>query len=808
MLQDLRFALRQLIKSPGFTLIAIGTLGLGIGANTSMFSVLNTLMLKPLPYADSASLSSIYRATAQNPDGGVSPADFLDLQGEAARYGEVAGYISATTTLSEPGRPAEMAAGLRVTANFFSTLGTPPQLGRDFRRGEDARGNDRIVILSQRSWQNRFGGRADIIGRTVRVDGEPHEIVGVLPAAFNDWRHLGSIDLFRPLGFDQEQLADRRATTLRVIGRRSPTLSRAEADGVIVNFGARLATDFPDAHAGSSWHTVSLNDKVIGANGATMVSMLVGLSGLVLLIACSNLANFLLARTMARAREFAVRSAMGATRLQLLRPLIAESLLLALAGGVCAVLVARWAGDYLAMRSTGDNGERVLFALDWHVLGWALGASLATVLAFGLAPALFAMRLDLNGTLKSGARGTTGGRGHQRFRHALIVGQFALAMVLLAGAALFIRGLDTLNQRRSGWESEQLVGGTILLPAGAYPDADRITAFHRLTLARLQSLPGVASASIASFTPFFEWPDTRRYLVEGRDLPERGHEPAAVVNSVSPRYFETVGTHVLAGRAFDERDRLSSPRVFILSQSMAKGLFGVEDPIGRRLAQAGAQPPQWSEIVGVVADVKSVVPDESPVTYQLYQSIAQEPRARGEIAVRAAGGVAPATLVAGIRAVMTNLDPDLPVRKLQPADAIIDRANYQLRVLRDMLSAFAVLGLALASLGVYGVIARTMGQRTGEFAIRLALGASASNIIRMVLGSGVKLAAIGSVIGLLGALGVSRLLGAAWPGMQFDNAPVMAGATAFLVTIALVACYLPARHASRISAVDALRSDE
>ena len=590
-----------------------------------------------------------------------------------------------------------------------------------------------------------------------------------------------------------------------MIGRRSAPLSAAEADGFIVNFGSRLAADFPDVNAGSTWRSVALNAAVIGANGATMIAMLVGLSGFVLLIACSNLANFLLARTMARAREFAVRSALGATRVQLLRPLIAESLLLAFAGGVCAVFVARWAGDYLAMRSTGDNGEQVLFALDWRVLGWALGASLATVVAFGLGPALFAMRLDLNGTLKSGARGTTGGRGHQRFRHTLIIGQFALAMVLLAGAALFIRGLDTMNQRRAGWDSAPLVGGTILLPTAAYPDPDRITAFHRLAIGRLQSLPGVASVSLSSFTPFFEWPDTRKYLVEGRDLPERGHEPSAVVNSVSPRYFDTVGTRVIAGRVFDERDRLSSPKVFVISQSMARALFGDAAPLGRRVAQAGRPSVDWGEIVGVVADVKSVVADAAVVTYQVYQPLAQEPRARAEIAVRAAGGVAPASLVAGIRAAITSLDPDLPIRKLQPADAIIERANYQLRVLRDMLSAFAVLGLALASLGVYGVIARTMRQRTSEFAIRLALGAGVRDITRMVLGSGVKLAVAGCAVGVIGAFGVSRLLSAAWPGMQFDNVPVMTAATAFLIAVALVACYLPARKASRISAVEALR---
>lgn len=803
-LKDLRFALRQLIKSPGFTLLAIITLGLGIGANTSMFSVLNTVMLKPLPYADSAQLDRFYRTTAQNPEGGISAADFLDLQREMYGYGTIAAYTPSDTSLSEPGQPAEMAQAIRITSNFFSTLGTQPQLGRDFRPSEDLHGNDRVLIISQRCWQNRFGGRTDIIGRTIRVDGEPHEIVGVLPAAFNDWRHLGWVDLFRPLGLDKEKSADRHATILRLIGRRSGKLSRAGSEEFIANFGARLATDFPEANAGSTWRTVPLNNTVVDKSGPIALSMLIGLSGFVLLIACSNLANLLLARTMARAREFAVRSALGASRTQLLRPLIAESLLLALAGGVCAIIVARWAADWLAVRSTGDNGERVVLALDWRVLGWALAASLVTALTFGLAPALFALRLDLNGTLKSGARGTTGGRGHQRFRHVLIVGQFALAMVLLAGAALFIRGLDDLNQRRSGWESDHLVTGTVLLPAADYPDADKITAFHRLTVERLESLPGVASASVSSFTPFFNWPDARKYLVEGRELPKHGHEPAAVVNGISPRYFETVGTRVLTGRAFSERDTLTSPKVFIVNQTMAKGLFGHENPVGRRLAQTGAETVQWGEIVGVVADVKSVLPDPGPVTYQLYQPMAQEPRARSEIAVHTSG-VALSTLVANIRAVMTNLDPDLPVRRLQSADATIYRANYELGVLRDMLSSFAVLGLGLAALGIYGVIARTMRQRTGEFAIRLALGARARDITRMVLGSGVKLALIGSAIGLLGAVGVSRLLGAAWPGMQFDSASVMVGATAFLIAVALIACYLPARNASRISAAEALR---
>jgi predicted permease len=400
----------------------------------------------------------------------------------------------------------------------------------------------------------------------------------------------------------------------------------------------------------------------------------------------------------------------------------------------------------------------------------------------------------------------TGGRGHQRFRHGLIIGQFALAMILLAGAALYIRGLDELNNTRGGWQSERLLTGTVVLPAASYGDADKITAFHRLTLERLRSVHGVASVSISSFTPFFNWADVRKYLVEGRELPQAGHEPAAVVNSISPLYFDTYETRLLAGRAFNERDTLTSPRVFIISQAMAKGLFGNENPIGRRVAQTGIGNLQWGEVVGVAADIKTVMPDPGPVTFQLYQPMAQEPRPYNEIGLRTTG-VAPSTLVPAIRNVMTELDPDLPVRQLQAADVTIDRANYQSAVLRDMLAGFAVLGLGLASLGIYGVIARTMAQRAGEFAIRFALGACIRDITRIVLISGVKLALIGSALGLLGALAISRFLAAKSPGMHFNSPPVLIGTTLLLITVALIACWLPARRAARINPIEALRAE-
>jgi predicted permease len=805
-MMNLRLAVRQLIRSPGFTFLAIITLGLGIGANTGMFSILNSVLLKPLPYPQSEQLDRIDRATAQNPVGRVSPADFLDLQREMRGYGEIAAYTLGDTSLSEPGQPAEVVRALRATANLFATLRVQPQLGRDFLPREDVAGNDRVVIISQRCWKNRFGGAADIIGRTVRVDGEPHEIVGVLPDSINDWRHFGPYDFFRPLGLDQQKSGDRRTTNLRLIGRRSDKLAAGEAAGFIANFGARLAADFPEVNAGSTWRIIALNETVMSKSGRAMLAMLIGLATFVLLIGCSNLANLLLARTMTRAREFALRAALGASRMQLLRPLIAESLLLALAGGVFSIVVAGWVTDWLSFKTAGENGERVMFVFDWAVFAWAFVMALITAVAFGLAPALFALRLNVNETLKSAGRGMTGGRGHRRFRQALIVAQFALAMILLSGAALFVRGLNELNDSREGWRSERVVTGTVVLPAAAYSDAAKIASFHRLTLERLQALPGVASASISSFTPFFNWADIRKYIIAGRELPKPGQEPAAVVNSISPSYFDVYQTRLLAGRTFTESDILTAPKVFIISQSTATALFGKETPIGRRIAQTGIGTPQWGEIVGIAADVKSILPDPGPVTLQLYQPMAQDPRPYNEIAVRTTG-VAPSTLVQSVKEVMTKLDPDLPVRQLQPADKTIDRANNQTAMLRDILSAFAVLGLGLASLGIYGVIARTMAQRTGEFAIRFALGARIRDITNIVLLSGVKMAVIGSVVGLLGSVAVARFLASTNPSMQLNRPLVLAGTTVLLITVGLVASWFPARRAGRINPIEALHAE-
>jgi putative ABC transport system permease protein len=801
LLRDLRIAFRALRRSPGFTFIAVLTLGLGIGANTSAFGLLNEILLRPVPYPNADRVDRIYRSTAQNARGGVSPADYADLVAEVRGYGEIAGYALTEMSLSAPGEPAAPAAGARVAPNLFRTLGLEPELGRGFRPEEDAPGNHRVLVLSHEFWQERFAGDPHVLGRTLRVDGEVHEIVGVLPARFRDWRHLGGVDLFRPLALTAAERSDRTTTPIRLVGRRSAALTGEQAAALVAAFGGRLEKRFPAAHAGSTWRTVPIQDTVAPENVPGMLAMVVGLSALVLLIACSNLANLLLARTMARARELAVRSALGASRFRLLRPLFFESLLLSLAGGACAILMALWTSDWLKARLAGQL--EVEMAVDWRVLSWAFGACLFTIVGFGVAPALFALRMDLNGTLKSGARGATPGRGHQRFRDALIVGQFALAMVLLAGATVFVRGFGELTNRRLGWSSERLVTGTVILPPSSYETPEEIAGFQRQALRRLESLPGVASASVSYVMPFFGLAETRRYVVEGRPMPPAGREPGALINGVSPRYFETVGTRLLSGRPFTDGDAVGSPRVFIVNQTMANGLFPGESPVGRRIGRVLPGGIEWGEIVGIAQDIQTVAPGRPALEYQLYQPLAQEPRPVIEIAVRTAG-IPAGAVVESVRSTVAGIDPDLPVRSLGSADDAIAWANNQPGMMGDMLGFLAILGLVLASLGVFGVVTRTVAQRTHEFGIRLALGAVARDITRLVLGAGVRLAFVGSALGLVGAYGLARLLASFFDNMKMDALGSMAGVTILLVAVSLVASYLPARSASRISPADSL----
>ncbi len=805
-MSTLKLALRSLLKSPGFTAVAVLTLALGIGANTAMFSLLNTLLLRPVPLEAPAQMVQLYRTTSQNPQGGFSPADYLDLPDATDGFGELAATANWGMSLSEPGQPADMVNGTRVSTNFFSMLRVTPQLGRDFRPEEQTHGNHHVLILSHGYWQDRFGGDPTVIGRTVRVDGVLHEIVGVLPASFFDRRFYGRSKLFRPLGLTADEQIDRNATWLNLLGRRDAAIDPAPAEAFIANLGHQLAVDHPTANEGATWRTVALEDTFMDATGRGIVTMLVGLSSFVLLIACSNLANLLLARTIARSREFAVRGALGASRAQLLRPLITESLLLATVGGLGALLIARWTGDWIASLVQAVGDATFVMNLDWRVLGFAALASVLTALAFGLAPALFALRLNINGTLKSGARGSTGGRGSQRLRQLLIVGQFGLALVLLAGAGMFLRGSQSMMDRRFGWDADNLLSGTILLPAATYPDGEQIAPFQTQLLERVSALPGVESASLSYSLPAFGLNGPNAFIIEGRETPPRGQEPSAMVNGVTPGYFQTVGTALLSGRSFLATDTLETTKVVVINEAMARAFFGDESPLGRRIARAGTDEVEWLEIVGVATNTESIFPENVNTPFEVYHPMAQEPWHYSWLALRTRG-VDPITLVEPLRQTISGLNPDLPITNLMPTLTFIERASADFKLINTLLTAFALLGVALASLGIYGVIARTVAQRSGEFGVRMALGAPVAAIIGLVLKAGLRLALTGIALGLLGAYGLSRGLNAVIPLMQLDAGAVIAAVTGGLLLIGLLACYLPARKAARINPVDALRNE-
>jgi len=801
---DLKLALRHLAQSPGFTAIAILTLTLGIGLNTSMFSLVNALLLRPLPFPQSGELVRLQRTTPQNAQGAFAPADFFDLKRQQASFGRFTAFASATVALAEPNQPAEPLNLLRVTSDFFEVLQIKALLGRTFRADEEIEGNHRVVILSYNLWQTRFGGAPDILGRTIRVEGEPHEIVGILPAWATDRRPFNDIAIFRPLGLSPVDRVSRDNFSLGIIGRRNPTLSAGAGETFIASMGTRIAADFPAANRASSWRAEGLLASTTNAASRGLIFLLLGLSGCVLMIACSNLANFLLARTLARNREFAVRSALGASRRQLFKPLAFEVFLLALAGAGGALMVAIWTSDWLSARSAASGGTPLQLSLDWRVLGVALGVSLLTALGFGLAPALFTARVDVNDALKSGSRGATATRSHQRLRQLLIIGQFAMAMMLLAGAGFFLHGAAAKLKEQPGWNSGGVVQGSLVLPAHAYPTVAARAAFDRQLIDRLREVPGVESVSLSFGLPFFTLPSARAYLIEGRESP-KGHEPMARTNGISTDYFNVTGTHLLRGRAFTDADNETSPPVAVVSASLARELFPNGDAIGHRLARTDNEVPIWREIVGIAADVRALDLSAPLSNFQLYLPLPQEPRNNVMLAARTTIPVAP--VLDAIRLAVTELDPDLPLRELTPVSRVYDRTLADFTMINQLLGGFAGLGLFLAALGIYGSIARTVEQRTAEIGLRLALGAQVSDVIRMLLGAGLRLVAVGTAIGLIGSYAISRLLVSGMPGLKADGGLVLLTAGAALTVVALLACYLPARRVSKIDPMIALRAE-
>jgi predicted permease len=804
MLSDLKFAFRQLAKARGFTFVALATLALGIGLNTSMFSLMNLLIIQPLPFPNRDQLVRVYRTTPQSQTANHPAPDFVELARETAPYADLAAFRMWGYTLAPEGRPAVNLNALRVSASFFPVLGMKPQIGRWFRPDED-RPDNHVIILSYAAWQAHFGGDPAVVGQNVRIDGESTTVIGVMPAAFSSIFLWGPGEAIRPLALTDREKTSHEEAEYSMIARVHPGLS-------LEQFNARLATEVgrlnlfrPKEHVSDGLRAVTLQSttRSIGTIGVSW--LLVGLAGFVLLIACANLANLLLARAISRSHEFAIRAALGASRVRLLRPLLGESILLAAGGGLLGVLVAVWANDWISNRLAENEYLKLTLALDWRVLSFALVVSAGTGLIFGIVPAWLMTRVRVNDALRSGTRGNTGDRAQHRLRHGLIVLQFALAVVLLAGAGFYLRGVDRLLAFDPGWDHHGMVQAVLNLPAAKYPDPARTYAFYTRLQERLEALPGVENATVGWTLPIYLFLTSRPFAVDGQAPPPAGHEPVATINAITPSYLGTLKIKLAAGRYFTAADNLAAAPVAIINESMARALFPRETAIGHHLGGLDPKNRGWMEIVGVVPDIHMAVgfaPAATP--FQLLRPLAQETWNYVTVAVRAP---APGPLVDSVRQTIAALDPDLAVQQLGTVDDTIRNNTGIMSMVKTILISFALLGLFLASLGLYGVIARVVVQRTPELGVRLALGAESRDIIWLILRSGLRLALWGTAAGLLGAFALGRILVRVLPRPPADDVLIFGAVTLILLGIGLLACWLPARRAAKVDPLVSLRSE-
>jgi putative ABC transport system permease protein len=804
-MNDLRFALRQLLKNPGFTAVAVLTLGLGIGANTAIFTLINTILLHPLPYSEPERLVRVFCTSPQSSKWPHSIANFLDQREQNMVFERVAAFRWTHFSVAEPGEPVESLRGIAATADFFPALKANAALGRVFTAEEDQPGRNQVVVISHACWQRRFGGDPNILGRTLRVDGESAAVIGVMPASFEYPLLWGFVEAWRPFAFTAEQRRDRISYTLNVLARLKPGVTFEQGEAAMKTLGVRLAKAFPDTNAGTNLRIAPLRESIGDEAGRRISWLTLGLTGFVLLIACVNLANLQLARATTRTREVAMRLALGAGRGRLIRQLLAESLLLALIGGALGLVLANWSSDFLGSRLMFPGGHRGLaMSLDGRVLLFALLCSTLTGVLFGIAPAWLASRTNLNEVLKTSARNVSAGRSQHRLRHALIIGEIALALVLLTGTGLFIGGLQRFIARDPGWQVDGLLTGWLPLTSPNYSTPEQRRAFVQRLEERLAALPGVERAATSSSLPIVSFGTRRPFIIESRAAPILGQEPHAYAESVGPGYFGTLGIRLREGRLFRDMDTAGNPDVAIINESMARHFWPNENPIGQRIGGIDQRNPGWQEIVGIVNDLRFPANLGTPETrWQIYRPFAQEPRLHVALALRTQG--APENLVPALRRAVAELDADLPVNELEPTRNMVDRLLANFNLVGATLGCFAMLGLVLATVGIYGVISFFVAQRTGEIGIRMALGAQVRDVFWLVLNKGLVLSALGILFGLLGASLVAVLIAAAVPELPATNPLTLAAVILALIVAALLACWLPARRAANVDPIKALR---
>jgi len=801
----MKYAFRQIVKNPRFSAIAMLTLALGIGVNTTTFSLVYAILYRMPPYPDLGRLVQVYGTGPQGNRLSQSPANIQDELKQFTVFGHATPYNFVTSNLAQPGEPAYRVNGLQVGGDFFTIIGMPPLMGRTLVPADDQPGKNSVVVVSEKFWREKLGGRADVIGAHLRLDAKPVTVVGVMPARVDDVFAWGPVETWQPLGYDT--WADRTNTWLNVLARLKPGVTLGAAKAQLSTIGSRLAHDFPDANAG--FGLTALTYARSRAEGATAMSwVIMGLMLSVLLIACVNLANLQLARTQSRLREFAVRIAIGASRRQLISHLLAESVLLSVVGGLFGLLVALWGNRLLGSQMRiGSDTTGIDLPLAGPVLCFTFAAAVLTGILFGLMPGLIAARTNVNTTLKQGGRGSSGDRTKHRMRQILVVAELALALALLSGAGFFVRGMQRLQSHQSGWRTSELMMGRLVLPWNSYTTNQKMSATIERMEAELSTVPGVDHAAVSIDLPIFGFSGVNRFLIDGQPRPEKGQEPLLLIERISPDFLATTGVPLLAGRNIMAQDRDGAPPVVLINRAMADALWPKGDAIGHRIGTlADPKKPDWREIVGIVGDVKYVRHQGSgEPRYQTYHPVAQDPDHYLTFTLHGTGAMA--AIAEAARLAISRIDPDLAVYGLMTVDQVIDISDRNMVLVERLLEIAALLGLFLALLGIYGVVANLAIQRTQEIGIRMAMGAQNSSILWLILRNGLSLAAMGTGIGLVLAFALTRGLRAAIPEIPGQD-PLLVGILAVLLVAAtLLACWLPARRATRIDPIVALRDE-
>jgi putative ABC transport system permease protein len=796
LLQDVRFASRLLRKNPGFTVVATAALALGIGANTAIFSVIHAVLMQPLPYADPAAIVEINEAARGNLQT-VSPPNFLDWKAQNRTLSGIAAYQDSTMTLGGAAVAERLDAGF-VGADVFAVLGVPPLMGRGFQASDERQGSPFVVVLGHGMWQQRFGADPQIVGKSLKFEGKDHLVIGVMPRGFT---FPGDIDLWFPLVLTERDTnpGQRGAHYLNVVGRLKPGVSLEQARTDLQAIEQRIAAQFAAVQGYGVW-VRPLLDAMVGDVRRPLL-MLLGAVGFVLLIACVNVSNLLLARAAGRRAEIAVRCALGAGRWRIVRQLLAESLLLSLAGGLLGVLLAIWGVRALSSVLPQDLPRSSAIDVNGLVLLFSVLVSLATGLLFGVVPAIYASKPDLSSCLKDARRDGRSAGGHGTFRSALVAGEVALALILLAGAGLALRSFDRLNRIDPGFDPNHVLSVSVSLPEARYPDVAAVSRFYKTYVEALASQPGVLAAGAVMRPPLSRGGFGGTFSIVGR---EEGEDQRMQVRPATPGYFETLRIPLVGGRYFSAADGAGGANVAVISAEAARRFWPGQDPIGKRIrihVSIGIRERE-REIVGVVGDVKisTLEAAAAPVAYVPHaQYVADEMT----IVVRTAGD--PLDSVPLVAAQLAQIDREVALANVRPAASMVSASVAQPRFRMMMFALFALIALGLAAVGLYGVMAYLVGQRRGELGLRMALGADPGDVLRLMLREGLLPVAIGIVIGLAGAAALTRIMST----LLFDVSPfdpiTFTVVPILLASVAATACYIPARRATRVDPLAALR---